>query len=177
MTTPRLVKAIEAEEGRRHHAYPDPKSPLGLACEKAGIDGTSFRQIPGWERMSAAPWTIGVGQTGTGPDGRPIGPDTVWTDAQIDAARDASISRAKAELDHFMPWWKSMCDARQDVLVQMIFQMGLRKLQAFHRTLGCMADHEYEAAAAGMRQSLWAQQTPARAERLARIMESGRYPD
>lgn len=171
MTTPRLAAAIEAEEGRELAAYPDPRSPLAQACRTAGLAVTHYRALTNWKALSGAPWTIGVGQTGTG-----IGPDTVWTDSQATAALHASIQAAEAALDDKLPWWRSMCDARQDVLVQMVFQLGINGVLAFHRTLGAMHDHDYAGAAKGMLQSLWARQTPARADRLAKIMETGAYP-
>jgi lysozyme len=58
----------------------------------------------------------------------------------------------------------------------MAFQIGVEGLLRFRRTLAAMQSHDYAGAAAGMRASLWARQTPARAERLARVMESGAYP-
>jgi lysozyme len=146
MTTPHLAHAIEAEEGRRLHAYPDPLT-------------------------GGAPWTIGVGHTG--PE---VKQGLTWTDAQASAALDADIERACARLDQALPWWRDLNDPRQDVLAQMAFQIGVKGLLAFRRTLEAMRNHDYAAAAAGMRASLWARQTPARAERLARIMEAGAYP-
>ena len=40
-----------------------------------------------------APWTIGWGATGPGIDGRPIGPGTIWTQAQADARLVADLAR------------------------------------------------------------------------------------
>jgi lysozyme len=146
MTTARLAQAIEAEEGRRLHAYPDPLT-------------------------GAEPWTIGVGHTG--PEVR-VG--LTWTDAQASDALKADIARAMSGLDRALPWWRDLEHPRQDVLVQMAFQMGVRGVLGFHRTLGMLRDRDFEGAAQGLRQSLWARQTPARAERLAKIIETGAYP-
>lgn len=147
MTTPRLAAAITAEEGRKTHAYPDPLT-------------------------GGKPWTIGVGHT----DGDHIYQGLVWTDAQIDAALAADIAKAESGLDRALPWWRKLCDARQDVLVQMTFQMGVNGVLVFKNTLHAMEAGDYAKAASGMRASLWAKQTPARAERLAKIMETGEYP-
>lgn len=146
MTSPRLPAAIEAEEGRRLHAYPDPLT-------------------------GAEPWTIGVGHTG--PE---VHEGLTWTDQQATAALKADIDRACRALDRALPWWRSLCDARQDVLAQMTFQIGIEGLLAFKHTLPAIKAHDYATAAHGMRLSLWARQTPSRAERLAKIMESGEYP-
>lgn len=62
---------------------------------------------------------------------------------------------------------------RQGILTEMVFQMGLDGVAAFHNTLAAMERGDFKAAADGMRNSLWAKQTPARAQKLARIMETG----
>ncbi len=146
MTTPRLAAAIEAEEGRKHNAYPDPLT-------------------------GAEPWTIGVGHTG--PE---VKPGTVWTDQQVDAALAADIAHVEAQLDQAVPWWRDLSPERQDVLVQMGFQLGVRGLLAFHRTLAAIRSGDYEGAASGLLASLWARQTPNRAHRLAELMRTGAYP-
>lgn len=171
MTTPRLPAAIEAEEGRESAAYPDPLSPLGGACECAGLRMADYRQVPGWASLDGAPWTIGVGQTG--PD---IHQGLVWSDAQIDAARDASIARAESGLDQYLPWWRKLSDVRQDALVSVTFQLGIHGLVAFHRSLTALEDGLYDQAADDFLQSLWAKQTPARAKRVTDLIRTGAYP-
>lgn len=66
----------------RIFSYCDPASPMGRAIQKAGHwNDYLFR---GWEppasikALSGAPWTIGYGSTGSD-----IGPDTVWSLAQV----------------------------------------------------------------------------------------------
>lgn len=85
----------------------------------------------------------------------------------------ADIDKAFADLDKFLPWWRDMSDARQQVIANMCFNMGIGKLQTFVNTLQAMKDGRYADAAAGMRNSLWAKQVGARAERLAQMMENG----
>lgn len=60
----------------------------------------------------------------------------------------------------------------QEVLVQMVFQMGKAGVLNFKNTLGAMGRGDYKAAAAGMRNSAWYRQTTSRAEALAKIVES-----
>jgi lysozyme len=171
MTTPHLAHAIEAEEGRRLAAYPDPLSPLGKACARAGLKPENYRSLANWHALNGGPWTIGVGHTGSD-----VKEGAVWTDAQVSAALDADIEHVKGKLDSALPWWRDLSGPRQDVLVQMGFQIGVVGLLAFHRTLDAMRAGNFSLAATGMRASLWARQTPHRAERLARIMETGAYP-
>jgi lysozyme len=66
-------------------------------------------------------------------------------------------------------------DARQAVLIGMAFQMGLKGLLQFKRTLGSIEDGQFSEAAAEMLDSAWAKQTPARAMRLATQMETGEW--
>ena len=66
-------------------------------------------------------------------------------------------------------------DARRAVLVGMAFQMGTAGLMQFTQTLASVRDQRYMTAAAQMLQSKWAQQTPARARRMSRQMESGEW--
>ena len=135
---------LELEEGRKNRAYPDPLT-----------DG--------------APWTIGIGHTG--PE---VHEGLVWTDAQVDSAFRVDLGTAfQACLDRFSPWFGDMSDARQAVLVSMMFQMGPSRLLKFVNTLNAMRLGRYAAAAAGMQNSLWARQTPLRAGRAAEQMKTG----
>lgn len=59
------------------------------------------------------------------------------------------------------------------MLTEMVFQMGLAGVQAFHNTLAAMARGDFDAAADGMLASKWHSQTPKRAEQLAEIMRVG----
>jgi lysozyme len=62
---------------------------------------------------------------------------------------------------------------RQGVLVEMVFQMGLAGVAEFHQALAALDRGEWNAAAAAMLDSAWARETPARAQKLAMIIETG----
>jgi len=109
--------------------------------------------------------TIGVGRNLT---------DVGISDADCDRMLDEDIAAAEAGLDRALPWWRKIGDVRQRVLINMAFNLGLTTLLTFHATLGAMEEGRWAAAAAGMRASLWARQVGARAERLARMIETGR---
>jgi lysozyme len=91
------------------------------------------------------------------------------------------IDRAIRDLVAVFPWFVSLDPVRQTVLINMAFNMGLgsptRGLRSFVRTLAAIERGDYEAAAAGMRASKWARQVKYRAERLATMMETGRWLD
>ncbi|AID90995.1 hypothetical protein AI2828V5_2091 [Klebsiella oxytoca] len=66
-------------------------------------------------------------------------------------------------------------DARRDVLFSMAYQMGVPGLAGFKNTLALIAASNFESAAKGMLNSLWAKQTPERAARHSDVMRSGTY--
>jgi lysozyme len=72
-----------------------------------------------------------------------------------------------------LPWFQNLDDARKGVLLSMAFQLGVEGLLGFKQTLQLVMEGKYENAAAAMLTSKWAQQTPARAKRLADQMRSG----
>jgi lysozyme len=106
------------------------------------------------------------------------------TRSQALALLDNDIDAAEADLDRALPWWRSLSDVRQRVLLNMCFNMGIGRvaspgkkakgLLSFVNTLTFMRTGNFVAAAKGMRASQWADQVHARAERLARMMETGK---
>lgn len=58
------IALIHSFESLELIAYPDPNSPLGVACAKARLPMRSYRKIPNWSTLSGKPWTIGYGHTG-----------------------------------------------------------------------------------------------------------------
>jgi lysozyme len=72
-----------------------------------------------------------------------------------------------------LPWFDSLDEPRQAVLVNMAFQLGVVGLLQFKDTLSRVREGNYAGAAAAMLQSKWALQTPERAKRLAIQMETG----
>ena len=144
MTTPQLIADLRRDEGARLIAYPDPLT-------------------------RGSPWTIGYGHAG-----REVHPGLVWTEAQAQSALRADVALVVQALDGALPWWRTLSDERQDVLVNMAFNMGVHGLLGFRRMLHLAEAGEFAAAARAMLDSEWAEQVPARAERLARQMQTGR---
>lgn len=65
--------------------------------------------------------------------------------------------------------------AREAVLISMAYQLGVPGLAKFARTLSLVAAKDYISASAEMMNSLWARQTPSRANRQARQMAIGEW--
>lgn len=95
--------------------------------------------------------------------------------SQIEAAYllDADIRRTADALDISLPWWRTLDEVRQRVVLNLAFNMGVNNLMGFKNTLAAMQAGKYEDAAAGMLASKWAKQTGQRAIRLAAMMAKG----
>ena len=83
------------------------------------------------------------------------------------------FNRKLAEVRRHIPWFDRLDVARQGVLLNMAFQMGVSGLLGFKNTLAMIERGDYGAAAEGMLNSLWARQTPNRAKRLSEQMRTG----
>jgi len=84
------------------------------------------------------------------------------------------IARIESELDDHLPWWRDLrSDARQRVLANMAFNLGIGGLLKFQRMLVAAKNGNYEIAANEMLGSLWARQVGNRATRLANMMRAG----
>jgi lysozyme len=145
--TPFLADDIKAAEGLRLRAYPDVLS-------------------------GGAPFTIGWGHAGLD-----VHPGLEWTEEQAEVALAADIATAINRLDRNIPWWRGLCDARQDVLVNLCFNMGwgdrTHGLSSFKHTLEAIRLDLFSAAAEGLLASKWAGQVGSRATRLAEQMRTG----
>jgi lysozyme len=92
------------------------------------------------------------------------------------------IVRTIAELDEHLPWWRELDEVRQRVIADMGFNLGVDgdphnpndALTGFRNTLAMAHAGNYAGAAANMLKSKWATQVGARAQRLARMMATGR---
>lgn len=114
-------------------------------------------------------WTIGVGILVDKRKGGGLRPE------ESEFILQNRIRICSEEIAKALPWFAKLNDARKAVLVGMAFQMGVDGLLAFKNTLKYIESGQYAAGAAGMLRSLWAEQTPARAKRMARQMETGEW--
>jgi lysozyme len=115
-------------------------------------------------------WTIGVGRL---VDARK--PGSGLRPVEVSFMLQNDIEDRINELDKRLPWFKNLDEARRGVLLNMAFQMGVVGLMKFETTLKRVESGDYTGAKRSMLQSLWAQQTPARAARLAKQMETGQW--
>lgn len=125
-------------------------------------------------------------------DGTPIGPKVLVkghptigvgraldtqgiTPSEADYLLAGDIYRVEAQAEKFFPWYMNLSDARKAVILSMLFQLGLGGVEGFHEFLLAVEHQNWSRAAAEMKSSLWAQETPSRANRLAEQMETGVY--
>ena len=86
------------------------------------------------------------------------------------------IAAEERELLRALPWVATLDEVRQRVLLDMAFNMGIVGLLGFKRTLATIQAGDYQAAATMMLDSRWAKQVGQRAERLSRMMATGKDP-
>lgn len=122
-----------------------------------------FRRKP--YRCSAGKLTIGYG----------INLDEGIDDDEAMFLLEHRATQALLDCRRLFPWFDGLDDVRQGVLVQMRYQLGLDGVLGFRAMIAALARQDYGAAAAAMLDSKWARaDSPARAERHARAMRTGR---
>lgn len=92
---------------------------------------------------------------------------------EMDFILDNRIRICANTLTTKLKWFSQLDAARQGVLINMSFQMGIDGLLKFANTLKMIENKDYQSASVGMMNSLWARQTPERAARLAKQMRTG----
>lgn len=112
-------------------------------------------------RDTAGKLTIGVGRNLD---------DVGLSDTEIDALLVNDISRATRLLDSHLAWWRTLDDPRQNVLLNMCFNLGILRLMGFHLALGAMQSGDWATASQEMLHSAWAGEVGERAVRLAAVM-------
>lgn len=100
---------------------------------------------------------------------------------------DRGITRAEARImldndimDHTLdaqkiPVFVKLDQVRQDVLIDMVFNMGLPRVLAFKKMLAALEAADWQEASLQMRDSKWATQVGNRALELSKMIETGAY--
>lgn len=123
------------------------------------------------EGLRLLPYLDTVGKTTIGV-GRNLS-DNGITEAEALFMLQTDIDRAKAACAHAFPWADGMTGARQNVLHNMMFNLGPYRLLKFKRMLAALQCGRYEEAAREMLSSRWSTQVGARARELAEMMRQG----
>ncbi len=112
-------------------------------------------------------WTIGVGILVDKRKGGGLRPE------ESSFILGNRIKIITAAIYRALPWSSNLDEPRLAVLIEMAFQMGMDGLLGFKNTLKLIESRDYKSAGDGLLNSLWARQTPARAQRMAKQMETG----
>jgi lysozyme len=99
------------------------------------------------------------------------------SNAEIDFLLNNDIERVVAAIANW-PAWQAVANdpVRAAALLDMAFQLGAEGLAQFKNSLALLASKQWQAAAANMRASLWARQTPNRAARVTNMIATGIAP-
>lgn len=109
-------------------------------------------------------WTIGVGALVDARKGGALCDEAI--DAQLE--HDLAVARTRASA---LPGFAALNDVRQAVLTSMCFQLGT--LATWPNFKAAIARGEFDSAAEQGLDSLWAKQTPLRAQRQMRLLRTG----
>lgn len=84
------------------------------------------------------------------------------------------LTQAALQLYTELPWAGKLDNARKNVLIEMIYNMGINRFKGFKKMLAACQKGEWDKAAKEMLDSKWASQVKQRAKTLAEIMRKGK---
>lgn len=117
--------------------------------------------------------TMGISTIGIGRNVSSSGPG-LSTDECLYLLRN-DIYRCDHLLQSYT-WYKALDHVRQEVLIEMVFNIGLAGLLQFKRTLSAIETKQYDQAADDILQSKWAKQVGSeRACNIAKRLRTGQY--
>lgn len=98
--------------------------------------------------------------------------DSGITEVHADAWLNLDLMKAEDSFRNSMTW-RHINKPRQEVCIEMIFQMGLHGFLEFKKMIQALEIGDWEKVSDEMLDSLWAKQTPKRALELSGIMRRG----
>ncbi|MDZ5648937.1 glycoside hydrolase family protein [Nitrospirillum sp. BR 11828] len=134
--------------------------PMALAADLRRDEGVRLKPYTD----TVGKLTIGVGRNLS---------DVGLSVSEVDDLLAHDIDRVMADLDHSMPWWRTLSEARQRALANMAFNMGVSTLMTFRTTLAHLQAGRFEQAADAALASRWASQVGGRAQRIAALIKAG----
>lgn len=86
---------------------------------------------------------------------------------------DNDVARVEEELIAKYSWFSNLSPVRQGVVIDMAFNMGIKRFSRFRKAIAAISAGDYILAAKEMLDSNWAVQVGKRATTLAKQMEKG----
>lgn len=97
------------------------------------------------------------------------------TQEQAEYLLKSELNQCELELSHFT-WFTQLDEVRQEVFIELSFNMGLTNLLKFVRTLNAVQKKDFNKAADELLDSLWAKQVKERrANNIANRLRTGTY--
>ncbi|WP_368287534.1 glycoside hydrolase family protein [Kluyvera intermedia] len=129
-------------------------------------------------------WTIGVGHLLTKNPSRQVAVQELSkaVGRQTDTiTREESLMLLERDLERTVKdamsieVTKTLDDARQKAVCNMVFQLGLTGLKGFRKMIQALERRDYQSAAREALDSKWARQTPNRARRVTEVLRTGEF--
>ena len=117
-------------------------------------------------------WTIGVGHKLTEEQATNEYANGINHDEAVNLL-NADIARCIDQADTQISCFEALNEIRQDVIAEMVFQLGITGVLAFHIMLDAATKQDWAKAAYEMVNSKWHSQTPDRCAELANLMLTG----
>lgn len=117
-------------------------------------------------KCSAGKLTIGYGRNLE---------DVGISEREAEYLLERDIDKAVADLSRAFDWFGRLDSVRQDVVINMTFNIGLTRLFGFRRMIAALDRGDFNSAADEMLDSKWARQVKGRAKELSRQMKLGEY--
>ena len=128
-------------------------------------------------KCTAGKWTIGIGHRIMQHEMHLMSGITVEV-AESLLNQDMRLAVRAAETLFGAERWNAMAPARQVALASMIFQMGMEGVIGFRKMVRAIFRDDWATAAIEALDSKWAKRdTPARAKRVSRMIETGEFHD
>lgn len=88
---------------------------------------------------------------------------------------DNDIAKVRREVNRTFPWFSDLNRVRKNVVLSMVFNIGLPRFRQFKKTIATIKARDWEKAASEMLDSRWAKQVGRGARELVAMMKSGKH--
>jgi len=85
------------------------------------------------------------------------------------------IAKVRRQVKQAFPWFQHINTVRQNVVLNMVFNIGLPRFRQFKKTIAAIKAKKWDEASREMLDSRWSKQVKGRARELARMMRTGKY--
>lgn len=126
------------------------------------FEGVSLKMY----KCPAGKWTIGVGHNIE---------DNGITEDMADYILERDLREAEIQVRTKFPTYYKLNEARQFVLVDLCFNIGINRFLTFKKMLAALVKGDYHTAAIEMQDSKWYRQVGNRGKILCEIMRKGVY--